>query len=304
MSASRSGRVRAVAAAAVLVAWALLAGATVGCAAARAKGGTATSAPAAPTRADSLRCPRCLDALSVAKGGPLLGLTGTLQRAGDGLVLDGCGGRTVLESILPDSLAALVGRRVWANVLCTGAGRAAALGGHAVGDSVVDLFVMGLCPFARALESQVAADLGRNDSIARPRLRLHFIFYATDSADARIYHSLHGPREQRENVVQMGLQELANGRLWAYLAQRDTSEADWTVLANRVGVSWRALSEIQRRLDTELVLRTRTEFEDIALNWPHIDGSPTVFWLGREVQSINEVPGFGKSKMPTEHCKE
>jgi hypothetical protein len=268
----------------------------------------AVAAPRAPAPAPAAApapapCPRCPDTLLASDGTPGVALTGTLSRVDGRVVLDGCAGRVTLEDVLGESVGPLIGRDAWVNAVCTGSGRVAALGGHALGDSVVDLFVMSLCPFGRALERQIAADLARADSVRRPPVRVHWILYDQMTDAGQTMFSKHGNEELREDVVQMAIRELEPDRFWPYLLERSTTDTTWTALAGRVGLGWRTLTEIQRRLANELQDRAHAEWLATALDWPHIEGSPTVFWMGREVKDIALVPGFSRAKMPTEQCK-
>ena len=264
----------------------------------------AAHAPAPPPAAAAVaRCPHCPDSLTVADGTPAIGLSGALSRINGHVVLDGCSGRVTLEDVLGESVEQLVGRNAWVNALCTGKGRIAAMGGHVLGDSTVDLFVMSMCPFGRALEKQMAADLMAGDSLKRPPVRVHWILYSFDAAEGQLLYSKHGEGELRETIVQQAIRDLEPARFWPYLAERSGSDTTWTAIAARVGLGWRTLTEIQRRLDKELQQRAHAEWLSMALDWPHIDGSPTIFWLGREVHDLAGVPGFGKAKMPQEQCK-
>lgn len=256
----------------------------------------ASAAPAAPP------CVRCADLTGSGGAPPSAGLEGRLVREGDKVVLVGCAGRTELEGMLGETVEPLVGREAWLKVICTDSTRAAALGGHALGDSVVDIFAMGLCPFARALEHQMAPAIAADSARRLPAVRLHIIFYSRDSLGTPVYFSKHGEKELREGVVQLALQELEPARLWAYLDARSKNDDDWAVIAGRVGVTFKTVREIQRRLDQEIAMRAGEEWNRNAIDWPAVDFSPTVFWRGREVAEIGEVPGFGKAQMPAEHC--
>jgi len=260
----------------------------------------AMRAPAATL--DAPACVRCADSISAGVPRPLIGLTGSLVHEGGVLVLEGCAGRTTLAGPPVASLDTLAGREAYVRVECLGPDRARPIGGHALGDSVADLFVMGFCPYARALERGVAATLARRDSAYRPPLRLHFLLYAEDSADVRLVRSLHGPRERLEDVVQLSLQELEPEHLWPYLAERADHDDDWLAIARRVGVGWRTLAEIQRRLDHEVDARLLAEWQAVNDDWPSIDGSPTVYWRGAEMKRMSVVPGFGRMPASGSQC--
>ena len=190
-------------------------------------------------------CLTCPDSLRVEDGTPNVSFYGTLSRDGGKVVLDGCAGRLTLEDVMSESVTPLVGRKAWVNGLCTGKGRIAAMGGHALGDSVVDVFVMSLCPFGRALERQMAADLAHADSLPIPAVRVHWIVYAEDGPQGQVYGSRHGEKELLEDVVQMTIREMEPDKFWPYLALRSTSDTTWTALASRVGLGWRTLTEVQ-----------------------------------------------------------
>ncbi len=247
-------------------------------------------------------CQRCTDSLTANGKAVGAGLVGVLTPAGEGHVLDGCAGRTTLEGILGESVAPLVGREVWVNAVCTGNGRAAALGAHVVGEPVVDLFVMGLCPAARGLERQIAEAYAKGDTAHRPAFRLHAIVFARDSAGTTVYFAKHGAAELNEDVVQLAVQELEPAKLWPYLGERAKSDEDWETLAGRVGISWRTITEIRRRLTNELAMRAAEAWNDTALNWPTIEASPTVFWRGLAVHELSEVPGWRSVTMTQEPC--
>jgi len=76
----------------------------------------------------------------------------------------------------------------------------------------------------------------------------------------------------------------------------------WAAIARRVGVPWRTLAEIQRRLDREADARVLAEWRTVNDDWPYVDGSPTVYWLGAEVRSMSRVPGFGKMPAASSQC--
>ena len=262
----------------------------------------ATRAPAPPAPVPE-PCAHCPDTLTAADGTPGVGLTGTLARVDGHVVLESCAGRVTLEDVLGESVEPLIGRNVWLNAMCTGRGRAAGLGGHALGDSVVDLFVMSMCPFGRALERQLATDILRGDSLRRPPVRVHWILYDRTTESGQSIYSKHGAQELGEDIVQMTVRELEPGKFWPYVLERSTTDTTWTAVASRVGLGWRTLTEIQRRLAGELQDRARAEWMAGSLDWPHIDGSPTVFWMGREIRDISQVPGFSKAKQTGEQCK-
>ncbi len=263
----------------------------------------AQAAPrAAPPAAPCLRCP---DSLTVTDGTPGIELTGRLSRVDGHVVLDGCMGRVTLEDVLGESVEPLVGREAWLNAVCTGRGRAAAMGGHALGDSVLDVFVMSFCPFGRALEHQIATRvLAQGDSLRLPEVRVHWLLYDQTTNQGPVYLSHHGDNELREDVVQMTIHELEPAKFWPYLLERSGTDTTWTAIAGRVGLGWRTLTEIQRRLEKDVQTYARAEWTSMALNWPHIEGSPTIFWMGRPVRDIADVPGFGRAVMPKEKCKD
>lgn len=88
----------------------------------------------------------------------------------------------------------------------------------------------------------------------------------------------------------MALQELEPAKLWAYIGARATSDGPWTKLAGGVGVSWRTLSEIQRRLGAERIERARVEWTNTAVDWPRVEASPTVYGAAYEVRDLAQVP--------------
>lgn len=260
------------------------------------------AAAAADREPERPTCQRCTDSLTANGKAVGAGLVGVISPAGEGHVLEGCAGRTTLEGILGESVAPLVGREVWVNVICTGNGRAAALGAHAVGEPVIDLFVMGLCPAARGLERQIAEAYAKGDTAGKPAIRLHAIVFARDSAGTTVYFAKHGAAELNEDVVQLAVQELEPAKLWPYLGERAKSDDDWEAIAGRVGLSWRTITEIRRRLTSELAERAGAAWNDTALNWPTIEASPTVFWRGLVVHELAEVPGWHSVTMTQEPC--
>jgi hypothetical protein len=247
-------------------------------------------------------CPHCPDTLA-AGATPAIQLTGRLAREGESLVLESCSGRVALEGMTGESVEPLVGHEAWINGLCTGRGRIAALGGHSLADSAVDLFVMAFCPFGRALEKQMAADILR-DTLALPPVRVHYILYTLDDSRGSITYAKHGDQELRETIVQQAVRELEPRKFWPWLQERASSDSSWTWIADRVGIAAATRAEAQRRLDHELQDRAHAEWQAMTVDWPHIDGSPTVFWRGRLVNDIADVPGFNRAKMPGEKCKQ
>jgi hypothetical protein len=260
-------------------------------AAATPQGLTARNAP----------CPHCPDSLPPGAT-PQIQLSGRLERSGEDLVLDGCFGRVTLEGMVGESVQPLVGHEAWINGACTGHGRVAALGGHALGDSTLDVFVMALCPFGRALEKQMAAEI-LGDTVSLPKVRVHWILYSLDDEKGQLIYARHGDPELRETVVQAAVRELEPAKFWPYVAGRAESDTvAWTAIADKVGLSAATRTEVQRRLDQELHDRARNEWQSLAVDWPPVHDSPTIFWLGRTVPDIAQVPGFGATKMPKEKC--
>jgi hypothetical protein len=176
------------------------------------------------------------------------------------------------------------------------------IGGHPLGRPRVDLFVMGFCPFARRLEARMSEELAKLEPAATPEIAIHFLLYMDGDAPVPTAGSLHGPRERTEDVVQILLRDQHPAQLWPYLALRSTSDEAWEVLAQRAGLGWQQIADIGHKVSSEGDALLLAEYWRVRRDFPHVSGSPGVFWKGQEVHDIGKVPGFTAPPHVEEKC--
>jgi len=235
---------------------------------------------------------------------PLTAHRGRLIRDAHGVHLDLCDPPIEVTGAGADSLATADGADVWLQGRCRGPDRLEWVGGRVVGRPRVDLFVMGFCPYARRLEKQMAADLAKLPPGKTPEIAVHYLLYWDDDGPVRHVGSTHGERERTEDAVQIRIRDDHPRAFWRYLALRAESESPWEVLAQQAGLGWSDIAAIQRRVarDTDAMLETEHTWN--TSNFPHVPGSPTVFWRGAVARSIADVPGFTAPPNEHEQCAE
>jgi len=89
---------------------------------------------------------------------------------------------------------------------------------------------------------------------------------------------------------------------WHYLAMRSKADVPWEMLAQRAGLGWPAIGSIHHRLAQGLDSLLEAELGFNTRNFPHVSGSPTVFWKGSVAHSIAEVQGFTAPPREQEKC--
>lgn len=229
---------------------------------------------------------------------------GMLVRDASGVHLAGCTPPLEVTGAGADSLATAAGTDVWLQGYCRGVGRIEWIGGHRIGRPRVDLFVMGFCPYARRLEAQMCDDLAKLPPDKKPEIAVHYLLYWDDEGPVRRVGSTHGEKERVEDAVQIIIRDEHPALLWRYIKMRSQAEVPWEMLAVKAGLSWQDVGVIQRRLTRDLDAILTTEHEWNQANYPHIDGSPTVYWGGASVRSIADVPGFTAPQHEEEKCSE
>ena len=233
---------------------------------------------------------------------PLTPMRGTLVRDAAGVHVTGCTPPVAITGPGADSLATAAGADVWFQGHCGGPVRMEWVGGHAIGPPRIDLFVMGLCPYARRLEGQMHDDLAKFAPGQAPLISVHYLLYWDDEGPIRRVGSSHGERERVEDGVQILIRDEHPAAFWRYLWLRSQAEVPWEILAQKSGLSWQDIGSIQRRVARDLDTLLTREHEWNQANYPHIAGSPTVYWSGAPVQSIAQVPGFSAPPHEEEKC--
>jgi len=223
-------------------------------------------------------------------------------RGARGVRLEGCEPSLELTGAGADSLASEAGTQAWAQGYCVGGSRMEWLGGHPLGGARIDLFVMSLCPFARRLEASMVEDLARIGAARAPQIAVHYLLHWEDVGGERRAGSTHGDKERIEDAVQILIRDEHPTAYWHYLAMRSKAEVPWEMLAQRAGLGWPAIGSIHHRLAQDLDSLLEAELSFNTRNFPHVSGSPTVYWLGSVARSIGEVPGFTAPPKEQEKC--
>ena len=234
---------------------------------------------------------------------PITRVRGTLQQTDSGIVLVACEPRVAVVGAGADSLARPHGADVWVQGYCRGADSLEWLGGHAMGRDRIDLFVMGLCPFAHRLEAQLASDMAHLAADQVPEIAVHYLLHWEDDGMTRRVGSAHGEAERQEDAVQILIRDHYPKAFWRYLELRSKAGVSWEFLAKRAGLEWGDITTIRRHVKGSLDDLLMTEHTFNMANFPRVGSSPTVFWRGLQVASIAEVPGFTAPANEKEKCE-
>jgi hypothetical protein len=229
---------------------------------------------------------------------------GLLRNTAAGVRLTGCDPPIEVTGDGADSLATASGADVWLQGYCRGPGTLEWVGGHVIGRPRLDLFVMGWCPYARRLEAQMTDDMAKLGPGRVPEIAVHYLLYWDDEGPERRVGSAHGDKERIEDAVQMLIRDQHPSAFWRYVALRSKAEVPWEILAQRAGLGWQEIGSIQRRVSRDLDALLLAEHTFNTRNFPHVDGSPTLFWQGAPAPSITVVPGFSAPPDEKEKCSD
>jgi len=227
---------------------------------------------------------------------------GLLKRTAQGVRLTGCDPPIAVTGDGADSLATEAGTDVWMWGACRGPSTLEWIGGHVIGRPPLDLFVMGLCPYARKLEAQMSEDMARLGPARVPEIAVHYLLYWDDEGPERRVGSAHGQAERIEDAVQILIRDEHPAQFWRYLTLRSKADVPWEILAQKSGIGWQDIGKIQRRVARDLDQLLLAEHTFNLRNFAHVDGSPTLFWQGAPAQSIAVVPGFTPPAEEKEKC--
>ncbi|MFQ5647445.1 MAG: DsbA family protein, partial [bacterium] len=147
---------------------------------------------------------------------------------------------------------------------------------------VLDLYIMGLCPFAQILEANLAPLL--EDPALGSRVKTNLNFIVTEKKDGSL-KSLHGKKELLEDQRQLLINHYHPDKLWTYLKCR-ARNPDYKVCAEKAGLN---PAEIERAVKSgegmKLLKENRKKAERKG-----VSSSPTVFLNGKRFPEKQKLP--------------
>jgi hypothetical protein len=176
--------------------------------------------------------------------------------------------------------------------------------------NTVQMFVMSQCPFGKMAERSILNYLkSGHGPVRRPRLEVHYIFYSQPPEAGRkegpsTFTSLHGEKEIEEDLVQMLIRDEYDPFFEEYLAQRASSEAPWSELAQSVGLSSSEIEYIRERSHTDRQALIEKEYKYATEQYQILDGSPTFVWDDRRVLDVRTIKYFADFQFSSPTCSE
>ena len=160
-------------------------------------------------------------------------------------------------------------------------------------ENTLEVFVMGLCPFAQQAESALYHHLSETNAHRPVHLELHFILYKQKQDGNEVFTSLHGEEELIEDLVQIVLRDRFATLLVPYVLQRATGDkAPWKTVAVTAGVPPQVVAEIESAITKERDSLLKAEYDYVFGQHQISDTSPTYVWEGERLPDIHRLEGF------------
>ncbi|MCI0540800.1 MAG: hypothetical protein L0Z50_36840 [Verrucomicrobiales bacterium] len=157
----------------------------------------------------------------------------------------------------------------------------------------LELFVMSYCPFGQRAETALYTFLDQSNSLPKPNVEVHYIFYKQKKGGQEVFASLHGEEELTENLVQIILRDRFPNVFEPYIRLRAVSgHLSWSNLANQVGLTMDNIAEIGKTLASERESLMQKEYDYATGRYGIYDGSPTYVWESERVTDIHKVEAF------------
>ncbi|MGD9690007.1 MAG: hypothetical protein AB7K52_10180 [Phycisphaerales bacterium] len=200
-----------------------------------------------------------------------------------------------------DELRGLVGRQAVLHGTMKDAGTLDALHAYPLREGVLEVFVISQCPFGKAAEKAIIERLAETATAgeAMPGVEFRYLFLPIDQTTT--YTCMHGEGEVVENLVQMVIRDQFPDKFFPYLVKRAVSEAPWKEVAASVGFDAVATDYIAAE-----IVRSREPMMSAEYAYWKARGvqheSPTYFYEGRVVQSLDVVPGLKGIRLAAGSC--
>lgn len=171
-------------------------------------------------------------------------------------------------------------------------------------ENVLELFVMGLCPFGKAAESFVLNYLDSVSVQTKPSLEIHYIFYKTkNEAGETVFTSLHGEEEVKENLVQIVIRDAYPQFYHDYLLQRATHDSlPWRMLAKELRMKDEDIKSIELTIEKEREKLIQKEYDYVTGTYGIYDGSPAYAWESERIVDVRQVEFFKGRIFSSDTC--
>ncbi len=171
-----------------------------------------------------------------------------------------------------------------------------------VKQNTLELFVMSQCPFGQNAEIALTDLLDNYAGDSKPRLEVRFIFYEQHDGDKKIYASLHGEEELRENLVQIVIRDQFQQFSYKYLKRRVHSDKPWQEIAKEVGMSKKQIEKTEQIIHQDRDALIQAEYNYATNEYGIYDGSPTYVWESERIENIQDVKVFQDITVTSEGC--
>ncbi len=160
-------------------------------------------------------------------------------------------------------------------------------------ENTLEVFVMGLCPFAQQAELALYQHLSQTNTHRPINLELHYILYRQKQDGKEVFTSLHGEEEITEDLVQIVMRDRCSPWLRPYVVRRATGDkAPWRTVAENAGVPPEVVAEIESTITKDRDTLLQAEYDYVFGQHRISDNSPTYVWEGERLQDIHQLNGF------------
>jgi len=160
-------------------------------------------------------------------------------------------------------------------------------------ENTLEVFVMGLCPFAQQAEAALYHHLSTTNVHPPVKIELHYILYKQKQKSSEVFTSLHGEEEITEDLVQMVLRDRFASSFEPYVLRRATGDkASWRKVAENTGVTSEVIAEIEAIITKERDSLLQAEYDYVFGRHRISDNSPTYVWESERLQDIHQLNGF------------
>ena len=160
-------------------------------------------------------------------------------------------------------------------------------------ENTLEVFVMGLCPFAQQAEAAIYHHLSQTNNGRPVTLELHYILYQQKQEGKEVFTSLHGEEEIIEDLVQIVMRDRFAPWLKPYVLRRATGDkAPWRTVAENAGVPTDIVTEIESTITKDRDALLQAEYDYVLGQHQIADTSPTYVWEGERLPDIHQLAGF------------
>lgn len=160
-------------------------------------------------------------------------------------------------------------------------------------ENALEIFVMGLCPFAQQAETAIYDYLAQTNVQRKVNLELHYILYKQERDGKEVFGSLHGEEEVTEDLVQIVLRDRFPSFLEPYVRLRANSgKVPWRKVAEDAGVPSDTIAAIELAITSERNSLLQREYDYVFGQQQITDYSPTYVWESERVSDIKQVEVF------------